>query len=206
MKLIVGLGNPGKRYAESRHNVGFMVVDVLAARWSIGVDRHESKFEGLLGDGPVASARCLLLKPMTFMNLSGRSVAAVQRFYKLDPADVLVIYDDIDLPLGQLRLRASGSAGGQKGMTDVVRHLQTDAIARLRIGIDRRPRAATTDHVLGRFSAAERETIDVTLEEAADAVQLWVRAGIAAAMNTYNRRAAAASRGDAKQLSEGEQS
>lgn len=188
MKLIAGLGNPGPRYAASRHNVGFMVVDALARRWQTEVSRYDCHFEGLLGQANVGAELVWLLKPSTFMNLSGRSVAAVWRYYKLALADLLVIHDDLDLPVGGLRLRAAGSAGGHKGLADVIRHMHTDEVARLRIGIGRVHPSATTEYVLGRFEAEEQPIIAAAVETAADAADRWVTGGVEAAMNEFNRR------------------
>ena len=188
VKLIAGLGNPGPRYAESRHNVGFMVVDELARRWRADLSRYDRHFEGLVGEAQAGGQTVLLLKPATFMNLSGRSAAAVWRFYKLDLSDVLVIYDDLDLPVGQLRIRASGSAGGHKGMTDVIRNLGSDAIARVRIGIGKVHKDATVDYVLSRFDPVERSEIELTVGRAADAVSCWLARGLEAAMNEFNRK------------------
>lgn len=188
MKLIAGLGNPGPRYAATRHNVGYEVADALAWRWGCDLSRFDRDFEGLVGEAQVSGERVLLLKPATFMNLSGRSVAAVCRFYRLTPADVLVVQDDLDLPVGQIRVRASGSAGGQKGLADVLRHLGTQEVARLRIGIGRSQRESATDFVLSRFSPDERPLMDAALTQAADAAEAWARRGVAAAMNEFNRR------------------
>ncbi len=188
MKLVAGLGNPGPRYADSRHNIGYLVVDELARRWAADVARYHRDFEGLIGEAQALGQRVLLLKPTTFMNLSGRSVAAVRRFYKLATSDVLVIHDDLDLPVGQLRIRAYGSAGGHKGMTDVLQQLATDEVPRLRIGIDKVHPSATVEYVLSRFEPDERPLIETAVTTAADAVACWLRAGIDAAMNQFNRR------------------
>jgi PTH1 family peptidyl-tRNA hydrolase len=188
VKLIAGLGNPGRRYAGSRHNVGYLVVDELARRWRIDAARHERRCEGLLAEGSAAGQRVLLLKPTTFMNLSGRSVAAVWRFYKLALADVLIVHDDLDLPVGQIRLRAVGSAGGHKGLLDILRHLGSPEVPRLRIGIGKVHQAATVEYVLSRFEPQEREIIEQALGRAADAVDCWLRDGIDAAMNAFNRK------------------
>ena len=163
MKLIAGLGNPGRRYAGSRHNVGYLVVDELARRWQIDAACHDRRCEGLLAEGSAAGQRVLLLKPTTFMNLSGRNVAAVWRFYKLALADVLIVHDDLDLPVGQIRLRAIGSAGGHKGLLDILRHLGSPEVPRLRIGIGKVHQAATVEYVLSRFEPQERETIEQAL-------------------------------------------
>lgn len=188
MKLIAGLGNPGARYAESRHNVGFRVVTELARRWNVSTARYDRQFEGLIGEAQRGDQRVLLLQPQTYMNLSGRSVAAVWRFYKLELGDLLVIGDDLDLPVGQLRLRPSGSSGGHHGLTDVIRHLGTEQFARLRIGIGKVDPRATVEYVLARFEPHERETIEATIGHAADAAECWLTRGIEAAMNTYNRK------------------
>jgi len=191
VKLIAGLGNPGPRYADSRHNIGFWVVDELARRWRSDLSRYEARFEGLVGQAQRGDTAVLLLKPTTFMNLSGRSVGAVTRFYKLQHADLLVVYDDLDLPVGQLRLRAGGSSGGHKGMEDVLRNLGGEDVARIRIGIGKVHRAATVGHVLGRFAPDERPLIDAAVTAAADAAECWLARGIAAAMNEFNRKARA---------------
>lgn len=188
MKLVVGLGNPGTRYAESRHNVGFRVVDVLAGRWGTAWGQPDRRFAGHLGQGHRGGQPVVLLKPTTYMNLSGQSVAAVWRFYKLELADVLVVYDDLDLPLGQLRVRASGSAGGHKGMDDVIRQLGSQDIARVRLGIGRVHPAAATAYVLSRFDENERPLVEEALDRAAAAAECWLREGIVATMNRFNRR------------------
>jgi PTH1 family peptidyl-tRNA hydrolase len=187
VKLIVGLGNPGPRYADTRHNVGFMVADRLAKRWRTVVDAYDKRFEALLGESQRGDERVFLLKPMTFMNLSGRSVSAFVRFYKLPASDVLVIYDDMDLPVGRIRVRTSGSAGGQKGMLDILRHLNTQDVARIRIGIGRVHGSASVEHVLSKFDSRDRDDVDSALERAADAAECWISDGPAAAMNRFNR-------------------
>lgn len=188
VKLIAGLGNPGPKYAESRHNIGFMVVDALARSWQTRVDRYDRDYEALVGEGVCGGQRVLLVKPTTYMNLSGRSVAAVMRFYKLTAADVLVVLDDMDLEPGRLRLRARGSAGGHNGLTDVIRHLSTEDVARLRIGIGRVHGNATVDYVLSRFRPDERLALEEALSQATAACTTWVTRGIEAAMNEFNRR------------------
>ena len=189
MKLMAELGNPGPRYAQTRHNVGFMVADCLAARGRTTIERYEARFEGLLAEIALDVERVLLLKPTTLMNLSGRSVSAVMRFYKLEPADLLVVYDDLDLPVGQLRIRAGGSPGGHRGMTDILRALSTQDVSRMRIGIGSVHRSATVEHVLGKFDPDERPLIDEAVGLTADAVECWVKEGLTAAMNKFNRRA-----------------
>jgi len=184
LKLVVGLGNPGTKYQATRHNVGFEVIDRLAqggARPSFA-----RKFDGLIAETEVDFRRVLLLKPETFMNLSGRSVGQALRFYKLEPADVLVVCDDLSLPLGKLRLRPGGSDGGQKGLRDIIAHLGTDGFPRLRIGIGERGEVDAADFVLSRFRSAERPIIDDALILATQAVAVWVAQGLDAAMNRFN--------------------
>jgi peptidyl-tRNA hydrolase, PTH1 family len=185
MKLIVGLGNPGRKYEDTRHNVGFRVADELARRWRIDVDR--SRFSALVGDGTVRGEKVLLLKPMTFMNLSGRAVREAATFYKLASGDLLVIVDDMALPLGRIRLRAGGSAGGHNGLTSVIQELGSEDFARVRIGIESVAGQHMVDHVLGQFTPQERERIAQTIDRAADAAECWLTEGIESAMNEFNR-------------------
>jgi PTH1 family peptidyl-tRNA hydrolase len=185
MKLLVGLGNPGKKYEGTRHNVGFDLLAELAHQH--GASKPKTKFEAELAEVAVAGERLLLVAPQTFMNLSGRSVRQVVDFFQLCPADVLVACDDINLPLGRLRIRQSGSAGGQKGLANILTHLGTEDVPRLRIGVDAPPGGRdAADYVLDRFSKAERAVIDKTLPLAVRAVETWLELGISAAMNRYN--------------------
>lgn len=193
MKLIVGLGNPGRQYVGTRHNVGFELVDRLAVKlgWTTdkaGFDSQaRSNFQGLAMMGPAASDKALLLKPGTFMNLSGQSVRAAMDFYRLSPADVLVVLDDIALPVGRLRLRSSGSPGGHNGLKDIERALGNNAYPRLRIGIDAPPpRMPQKDYVLGRFTDEQRKVVDSTLDKATEAAIVWMEKGIEPAMNRFN--------------------
>lgn len=186
MRLIAGLGNPGPRYERTRHNVGFAVVDELARRWRLDVSRYEKRFEALAGGGPCAGQEVLLLKPQTLMNLSGRSVLAAVSFYKLAAQDVLIVFDDLDLPVGRLRIRPEGTAGGHRGMGDILARLGRKDVPRMRIGIGRVHRSETVGYVLGRFAPAEQRIVDLVLGDAADAVELWLREGVTAAMNRYN--------------------
>src|SRR3954464_6603659 len=157
LKLVVGLGNPGSKYEGTRHNIGFEVVDRLAAGGSGAT--FARKFDGLLAETEIDFRRVLLLKPETFMNLSGRSVAQALRFYKLDLADLLVICDDLNLPLGKLRIRGGGSDGGQKGLRDITAQLGSESYARLRIGIGERGPVDAADFVLSRFRGADRPAV-----------------------------------------------
>jgi peptidyl-tRNA hydrolase, PTH1 family len=188
MKLVVGLGNPGSKYQGTRHNIGYELVDRLAQGGS--VSRFASKYEGQVAEIEIDFRRVLLLKPETFMNLSGRSVGQAVRFLKLPLADVLVVCDDLSLPLGKLRLRPAGSDGGQKGLRDITAHLGTDQFARLRIGIGDQQGVDASDFVLTRFRPSERSTIDDAIILATQAVAVWVTQGIDAAMNRFNGPAA----------------
>ncbi|MHB1005797.1 MAG: aminoacyl-tRNA hydrolase [Chloroflexota bacterium] len=183
MRLIVGLGNPGRRYADSRHNVGFRCVDELARRLSINLTRQS--YSAYVGGGFLGSEKVLLAKPQTYMNASGESVWPLLRYYGLSPADLVVVFDDMDLPFGRLRVRERGSAGGHRGMLSIIGSLGTEEFPRVRVGIGRPPGEAK-DYVLGRFSPAEAKELAEVVERAADAVETLVREGIAATMNTYN--------------------
>ena len=183
-KLVVGLGNPGSKYDGTRHNVGFQVIDRLAAGGS--GTRFGRKFDGLLAEIEVDFRRVLLLKPETFMNLSGRSVVPAVRFYQLEPTDLLVVCDDLNLPLGKLRFRRGGSDGGQKGLRDISALLGTDDYPRLRIGIGERGPVDAADYVLGRFRPPERPVIDDAMISATQAIAVWVTQGADAAMNRFN--------------------
>lgn len=185
MKLVVGLGNPGEKYDRTRHNVGFDLLDELAKRWS--ADRPKSRFEAELREIRCGEERLLLVAPQTYMNLSGRSVQPLVKFYQVPLTDVLVVCDDLNLKFGQLRLRISGSAGGQKGLLSILQTLGTEAVARLRIGIDRPPpQMDSADYVLAKFRKEELDEIDKAIRKAADAVEVWAKEGIAAAMNRFN--------------------
>ncbi len=184
IKLVVGLGNPGTKYQETRHNIGFELVDRLA-RGGRGA-AFSRNFDGLVAETEIDFRRVLLLKPETFMNLSGRSVGQVVRFYKLALSDILVVCDDLSLPLGKLRIRPGGSDGGQKGLRDIAAHLGTDQFPRLRIGIGDQDDVDAVDYVLSRFRSAERPIIDDALILASQAVAVWVTQGIDVAMNRFN--------------------
>lgn len=190
MKLIVGLGNPGSEYAGTRHNAGFDVVDRLSARFAPGA-APRSRFGGLATDAEVGGEKCLLLKPMTFMNLSGRSVLEAVQFFKLEPSrDLLVIVDDLALPCGSIRLRPDGSSGGHNGLADIGLKLSSNYWARLRIGIDPPGRVPQADYVLGKFSPAQRPLAEASMDEAARAAECWAAKGLQEAMNRFNTKAA----------------
>ncbi len=188
MKLVAGLGNPGKRYAESRHNVGFRVIEELARRWGVDEARYDRHFEALVGQAQRAGEPVLLMQPQTYMNESGRSVAAAWRFYKLALCELMLVLDDLDLPVGRLRLRPGGSSGGHKGLTDVIRCVGGDEFPRLRIGIGKVHPSATVEYVLSRFEPDEQPAMTAAIASAADAVEVWLRQGIDAAMNEFNRK------------------
>jgi PTH1 family peptidyl-tRNA hydrolase len=184
MKLIVGLGNPGTEYARTRHNAGFMVVDRLATRHRLTSPR--TKFHAGMLEGPIAGDKCVLLQPVTYMNRSGLAVGEAVGFYKLPLSDLLVVVDDVALPVGRMRLRAGGSAGGHNGLSDIERALGTSEYPRLRIGIDPPGRAPQRDYVLGRFSPDQLLKLDPMLDIAANAIEAWITHGIAKAMSLYN--------------------
>jgi PTH1 family peptidyl-tRNA hydrolase len=187
MKLIIGLGNPGGEYERTRHNAGFLAVDRLAQRHGMGGDTGRSRFHSLVLEGQVAGERCALLKPMTFMNRSGLSVGEAVNFYKLDPStDIMVLVDDVALPLGRIRLRPDGGAGGHNGLKDVERAIGSNVYPRLRIGIDPPGRVPQVDYVLQRFSESQLRDLDPALDAAADAVECWINGGIDQAMTRFN--------------------
>jgi PTH1 family peptidyl-tRNA hydrolase len=186
MKVIVGLGNPGPEYRETRHNVGFTVVDELVNRWRVA-DQWREKFEALQIKTLRGEDGVIIAKPLTFMNRSGQSVAAIAGFYKIEPADVFVIVEEAALPLGRLRARRDGSAGGHNGLKSIIEHLGTTAFPRMRVGVGRGDnRRDLADHVLGRFAASERETVSAAVLRAADAAEMFLSDGIERVMNAFN--------------------
>ncbi|MEM6518592.1 MAG: aminoacyl-tRNA hydrolase [Cyanobacteria bacterium P01_C01_bin.70] len=193
VRLIVGLGNPGGKYARTRHNVGFDVVEALAQRWQISLSSHR-KFQGEFGEGmAIAGHKIALLKPTTYMNRSGQSVRAVVDWYKISAESVLVIYDDMALPLGKLRVRPSGSAGGHNGMKSIIAHLGTQEFPRLRVGIGSVQRAGDRDravvaHVLGKFASDEAPIVNQALDWAIDATETLIKEGTEATMSAFNGR------------------
>lgn len=184
MKLIVGLGNPGKEYVGTRHNIGWELVDALASANKITVDQKRDR--ALVGRGTIAGETVLLAKPQTFMNDSGVSVAALLRREVAPVSDLLVLVDDTHLPPGRLRFRAQGSSGGHNGLKSIASHLATQEWARLRIGVGEAPPGLQVDWVLGRYNKADRKLMDDVLITAMGAVEVWLREGVQAAMNRYN--------------------
>ena len=185
MKVIVGLGNPGSRYQRTRHNVGFDVLEELGRHF--GTVPTGNRFNARIGEVAFRDTRLLLVAPQTFMNNSGQAVGQLVDFYKLQTDQVLVVCDDLNLPLGRLRLRQQGSAGGQKGLADILRRLGTSEVARLRIGIGQPPpRFEATNFVLSRFSADERPVIETAVADAAQGALVWAERGPDAAMNRLN--------------------
>lgn len=185
MKLIVGLGNPGKQYAGTRHNVGFDAIARLVKTRATGSSK--SKFQGELYEANIAGQRVLLLMPLTYMNGSGASVLAARDFYKIEHPDILIICDDFALPLGKLRFRGKGSSGGQKGLDDVIRRLGSDEIPRLRIGIGAPPAGRDVPgYVLSRFAPDEQATADESISRAVESAEAWVDKGLSHCMNKYN--------------------
>jgi PTH1 family peptidyl-tRNA hydrolase len=192
LHLIAGLGNPGPGYAATRHNIGFVLVDRLAARWRAAW-ALEKKFQARLARVEVEGRKVILCQPQTFMNASGEAVGAVSRFYQVPVESILIVVDDADLPLGQLRMRPEGSSGGHHGLESVEQQLATRGYPRLRLGIGRRTedQREITDYVLGRFEAAERGTMEEVLDRAVRQVECWLSAGISEAMNEFNGAVAA---------------
>jgi PTH1 family peptidyl-tRNA hydrolase len=187
VKLIVGLGNPGREYAMTRHNIGFMAVDRLAHKLGLVVEKK--KFNALLGQGQIRSKKVLLVKPQTYMNLSGEAVAGLLNWYKLGPADLIVVFDDMDLPPGKLRLRPEGGAGGHKGMESIIQALGTESFPRLRIGVGRSdlPGFDGADFVLSRLDGDDVKTFEKSVDLAVEAICCFVGEGLETAMNEYNR-------------------
>ncbi|CBN54782.1 aminoacyl-tRNA hydrolase [Kamptonema animale CS-326] len=194
-QLIVGLGNPEPKYNRTRHNIGFAAVDALANSWQISLSENR-KFQAEFGEGMGPQREKIrLLKPLTYMNLSGQAIRAAIDWYKLPPESVLAVYDDMDLPVGRLRLRLSGSAGGHNGMKSAIAHLGTDKFPRLRIGIGK-PQSSSNDketisHVLGKFSLEESQLMDKVLKLVVEAVELSQKQGVEKAMSLYNSRTVA---------------
>lgn len=187
MKMIVGLGNPGKPYEHTRHNIGFEVIDLLADKLGISVNINRSR--GLTGQGMLSGEKVMLVKPLTYMNLSGECVGPLAAYYKLSAEDVIVISDDVNLPLGQLRIRQGGSAGGHNGLKNIIQQLGSDRFIRIRCGCGMKPpEMDLADYVLSHLSAEDRRIMDSEQKAARDAVICCLEKGIGAAMNDFNQR------------------
>ncbi len=188
MYIIAGLGNPTAQYQGTRHNVGFDVIDKLADRYNISVEGRKSR--ALVGKGIIEGQKVLLVKPQTFMNLSGESIRGLVDYYKIDPeTELLVVYDDISLDVGQLRIRKKGSAGGHNGIKNIIAQLDTQVFARIKVGVGEKPKGYDlADYVLGHFSKAEREMMEDGYENALEAIKLFLSDEIDQAMNLYNRK------------------
>jgi PTH1 family peptidyl-tRNA hydrolase len=190
VKLICGLGNPGRDYERHRHNVGFMVAERVAAR--ARADLSQEKFDARIGQGSMGGERVLFVLPQTYMNLSGTAVGGAARFYKVAPSDVLVVHDELDLPFGRLQLKNGGGAGGHNGLKSILEHYGQDDFARLRFGIGKpegpNAKERVSGHVLSGFSSGEGAELDPLLDRAADMAETWVRDGLQVAMNRHNRK------------------
>ena len=187
MYLIVGLGNPGKQYDMTRHNIGFHTIDYIADKY--GAKLNKLKFKAVYGEATISGEKVYLVKPQTYMNLSGDSVGEMTQFYKIPPEHIIVINDDISLDVGRIRVRPKGSAGGHNGIKSIIAHLGTQEFPRVKVGVGEKPaRMDLADYVLGHFSKEEQATMDDAVKEAADAVCEIVNVGIAQAMNDHNRK------------------
>lgn len=183
MFLVVGLGNIGRQYEHTRHNVGFDIIDLISIRYNIPVNRE--KFKGTYGEGNILNEKVILLKPSTYMNLSGESVREIANFYKIPNEDIIVIYDDISLDIGRLRIRSQGSAGGHNGIKNIIANLGTDVFPRVKVGVGQ-PKDQLVAHVLGKFCAEDRKTVEEAFKVSVDAVECIISEGITEAMNKFN--------------------
>lgn len=186
MHIIVGLGNPGKQYEYTRHNAGYLCLDYLAAKYNIKINKI--KFKSLLGEGNIAGEKVVLLKPTTFMNLSGEAVVQAMNFYKTDISELIVVYDDISLPLGSLRIREKGSAGGHNGMKNIIYLTGKDNFPRIRLGISAPGERDLADYVLGKFSKEDMKVFSSSVEDAVDAISYMIKGDTLKAMNLYNKK------------------
>lgn len=185
MKLIVGLGNPGEKYAGTRHNIGFDCIDYCAKQFNI--ELNQSKFKGVFGTGLVNQEKLFLLKPLTYMNLSGESIRPLMDYYGMTVEDVVIIYDDMDLPTGKIRLRQKGSAGGHNGIKSVIQHFGTQEFKRIRMGVDRpEPGVSIVNYVLGRYHPEQREDVADSIIQASKAVEAWTEKPFLEVMNHFN--------------------
>ena len=185
MYLIVGLGNPGREYENTRHNVGFVAIDYLAEQ--IGTKLSKIKFKGVYGEGFIGNEKCILLKPQTFMNLSGQSVREAAEFYKIEPQNIIVLYDDVTLEVGKVRIRPSGSAGGHNGMKNIIYLLNTDEFPRIRFGVGA-PEHDLVDHVLGKFSDEDGKSVTKAIKNTEDILNVIFKMGVSEAMSRFNNR------------------
>ncbi len=183
MFLIVGLGNPGKEYDGTRHNIGFEAIDYMSKKYNIDVNR--TKFKGVFGEGFINNKKVVLLKPSTYMNLSGQSIREAINFYKLESEEVLVIYDDVSLEVGKIRIREKGSAGGHNGIKSIISNMSTDIFPRIKIGVGQ-PKGDLVSHVLGRFSQEEIQDLNEVIEASSQAVEIIIKDGTKEAMNKLN--------------------
>ncbi|MDU7066425.1 MAG: aminoacyl-tRNA hydrolase [Clostridium perfringens] len=183
MILIVGLGNPGKQYEQTRHNIGFDVIDYMANKYNIDVNRE--KFKGICGEGFIENKKVILLKPLTYMNLSGESIRELANFYKLEDNEIIVVYDDISLDIGRLRIREKGSAGGHNGIKSIIQNLGGDKFPRVKVGVGQ-PKDNLVNHVLGKFSKEDREHIEKVIPVVSDAIVEIVKNDAKESMNKFN--------------------
>ena len=183
MILIVGLGNPGKQYEQTRHNIGFDVIDYMANKYNIDVKRE--KFKGICGEGFIENKKVILLKPLTYMNLSGESIRELANFYKLEDDEIIVVYDDISLDIGRLRIREKGSAGGHNGIKSIIQNLGGDKFPRVKVGVGQ-PKDNLVNHVLGKFSKEDREHIEKVIPVVSDAIVEIVKNDAKESMNKFN--------------------
>ena len=183
MILIVGLGNPGKQYEQTRHNIGFDVIDYMANKYNIDVNRE--KFKGICGEGFIENKKVILLKPLTYMNLSGESIRELANFYKLEDNEIIVVYDDISLDIGRLRIREKGSAGGHNGIKSLIQNLGGDKFPRVKVGVGQ-PKDNLVNHVLGKFSKEDREHIEKVIPVVSDAIVEIVKNDAKESMNKFN--------------------
>lgn len=184
MYIIIGLGNPGRKYENTRHNVGFLALDILAEKH--GIKMNKIKHKGLVGEGIISGHKVLLVKPQTYMNLSGESVREVVSYYKIDYKKLIVVYDDVDIPVGRIRIRRSGSAGTHNGMRSIIYNLQRNDFPRVRIGIGSERKMGLADYVLGGFRKEEKKSIEDSILRSAEALECIITEGLPQAMNKYN--------------------
>lgn len=185
MKLIVGLGNPGLQYAATRHNIGFEAIDTLAEMHHINVNK--SKFKALIGEGTIGGEKVVLMKPQTYMNLSGEAISACKSWYKINTEDIIILYDDVSLAVGDIRIRKSGSSGGHNGVKSTIAHLSTEVFPRVKIGVGQKPSGwDLADYVLGKFTEEDMKILGPRLKEIGNAVETMIKKDVDTAMNNYN--------------------